>query len=242
MRHAAEAALASLARPIVVVTGHERGCRRGGARRAGGRASRIIPPIAEGLASSLKAGVAALPESAAGALILLGDMPAVTPALIDRLIAAFGDRPDALAAAPIVEGRRGNPALLARALFPAIAALGGDEGARKLLDGARAGEDDRGGCVGLGIDPRRRHAALPRRSAPAFGKIERRLVRSARNLSESSQTPIFCEVGATPDAGLPRKGGREFAAPTSPKTPTGQPSSIPRVRLTQYNRCNHSVR
>ncbi len=52
----------------------------------------------QGLASSLKTGVAALPADAAGALVLLGDMPAVTTALIDRLIAAFAAQPEALAA------------------------------------------------------------------------------------------------------------------------------------------------
>ncbi len=138
VRHAAEAALASTARPIVVVTGHD-----GQAVEAAldGLALQFAhnARYREGLASSLKAGIAALPGDAAGALILLGDMPAVTPALIDRLIAAFAERPDALAAAPSVEGRRGNPVLLSRSLFPAIAALEGDEGARKLLADAAPG-------------------------------------------------------------------------------------------------------
>ena len=97
------------------------------------------PRYRDGLASSLKTGIAALPADVAGALVLLGDMPAVTPALIERLIAAFGERPDALAAAPNLAGRRGNPVLLSRLLFPAIAALEGDEGARKLLSGAAPG-------------------------------------------------------------------------------------------------------
>ncbi len=138
VRHAAEAALASTARPIVVVTGH-----------AGDAVQAALDGLAlqfahnaryrEGLASSLKTGIAALPGDADGALVLLGDMPAVTPALIDRLIAAFAEQPDALAAAPSAEGRRGNPVLLSRSLFPAIAALDGDEGARKLLAGAAPG-------------------------------------------------------------------------------------------------------
>jgi molybdenum cofactor cytidylyltransferase len=138
VRHAAEAALASLARPIVVVTGHGRDVVEAALAGLDVRFAHN-PDYQQGLASSLKTGIAALPGNVAGALILLGDMPAVTSALIDRLIAAFGERPDALAAAPIVDGRRGNPALLARALFPSIAALSGDEGARKLLDNAEPG-------------------------------------------------------------------------------------------------------
>ena len=138
VRHAAEAALASSARPVVVVTGHDA---QAVEAALDGLALRFAhnARCREGLASSLKTGIAALPDDAAGALILLGDMPAVTPVLIDRLIAAFADRPDALAVAPSVEGRRGNPALLSRSLFPAVAALEGDEGARKLLADAAPG-------------------------------------------------------------------------------------------------------
>ncbi len=132
VRHAAEAALASRARPVVVVTGHAQDEVK--AALAG------LPVVfadnadfAIGLASSLKVGVAALPSCVAGALILLGDMPGIEPAILDRLIGAFALRPDALATTPVRAGRRGNPALLSRALFAALARLDGDEGARRLL-------------------------------------------------------------------------------------------------------------
>jgi molybdenum cofactor cytidylyltransferase len=91
------------------------------------------PAFASGLASSLQAGLAATPSDVAGAIVLLADMPAVTTALIERLIAAFAARRDVAAAIPLGEGRRGNPVLLARAMFPAAAKLAGDEGARRLL-------------------------------------------------------------------------------------------------------------
>ncbi len=132
VRHAAEAALGSRARPVVVVTGH--------AREAVEAALAGLPVVfahnadfASGLASSLRAGVAALPPSVAGALILLGDMPRIEAALVDSLVDAFAARPQALAAAPVRAGRRGNPVLLSRALFPALARLTGDEGARRLI-------------------------------------------------------------------------------------------------------------
>jgi molybdenum cofactor cytidylyltransferase len=139
VRHAAEAALASRARPIVVVTGYDR---QAVEAALDGLALRFThnADYALGLASSLKKGIAALPASAQGALVLLGDMPAVTPALIDSLIAAFAARPEALAAAPTALGARGNPVLLSRGFFPAIVKLEGDEGARKLLAGAGAGQ------------------------------------------------------------------------------------------------------
>ncbi|MBV8472210.1 MAG: nucleotidyltransferase family protein, partial [Hyphomicrobiales bacterium] len=131
----ARAALASRARPVVAVTGHAREDIE--AALAG---LDVVfahnPDYATGIASSLKTGIAALPESVAGALILLGDMPAIDAGLLDRLIEAFAARSGALAAAPVHAGRRGNPVLLSRALFPAIAGIEGDEGARRLLRAA----------------------------------------------------------------------------------------------------------
>jgi molybdenum cofactor cytidylyltransferase len=139
IRHAAEAALASPASPVLVVTGH------GAAEVAAALAGldvKIIhnPAYADGMATSLKAGIAALPEESAGAVVLLGDMPNVTPAIIARLMQAW--QQGALAVTPTLLGQRGNPVLLARALFPEVMTLSGDEGARRLLDAAEARADD----------------------------------------------------------------------------------------------------
>ena len=139
VRRVAEAALSSGARPVVAVTGHAAaevraaldGCAVTFTQNA---------DYASGLASSLRAGLAALPPDVAGALVLLGDMPGVTAPLLDRLIAAFAADPGAEAVVPVHAGRRGNPALLGRALFAAAAALTGDEGARRLLALARVVE------------------------------------------------------------------------------------------------------
>ncbi|MGZ3280093.1 MAG: nucleotidyltransferase family protein [Caulobacteraceae bacterium] len=86
-----------------------------------------------GLSASLRAGVAALPQDAAGVLVLLGDMPRVPHAVLAPLVAAV--EAGALAAAPTFEGRIGNPAALSAALFPKIMALQGDRGARVLIEG-----------------------------------------------------------------------------------------------------------
>ena len=64
----------------------------------------------------------------------------MTAPLLDRLIAGFSDDPEAEAAVPVRGGRRGNPALLGRALFAPALALAGDEGARRLLGRARVVE------------------------------------------------------------------------------------------------------
>ena len=138
VRHVAEAARAAGLSPVVVVTGHA-----GAAVAAvlAGLDVRCVdnPAYETGLASSLKAGVAALPAEVAGVMVLLGDMPAVSPDLIQRLVAAFRAAPDKAAVVPLVDGRRGNPVLLARALFPALATLEGDRGAGPLLAQAGAG-------------------------------------------------------------------------------------------------------
>ncbi len=137
VRRVVQAAWASRARPVSVVVGFERD--RVEAALAGIPATIVVnPDFAAGLASSLRAGLGALPADAAATLVLLGDMPKVDPALIDRLIGAFEASPDAWAVAPLQNGRRGNPVLLARLLFDQAMRLEGDEGARRLLAGLEA--------------------------------------------------------------------------------------------------------
>lgn len=135
VRRAVETAVQSGARPVAVVTGHARD-----AVMAALAGLEILeapnPDYASGIASSVKAGLAALPPSCDGALIFLGDMPRVTAGLARKLVAAFAADPELDAVAPLVEGRRGNPVLLSRRLFTAARSLAGDEGARKLLMGA----------------------------------------------------------------------------------------------------------
>ncbi len=139
VRIAAEAALASSARPVVVVTGHDRASVEA-ALSGLGVATAFNPEFSTGLASSLKIGLSAIPPSAAGALIVLGDMPGIEAQLIDALIDAFLASETALAAAPTRAGRRGNPVLLGRSLFEAAMGLQGDEGARRLIDSLAADE------------------------------------------------------------------------------------------------------
>jgi molybdenum cofactor cytidylyltransferase len=121
---------------VIVVTGHAQEAVRG--------ALEGLPltfahneHYASGLASSLQRGLACVPQDCAGALVLLGDMPLVSPAIIEQLIAAFESHPLTKAVAPVREGQRGNPVLLSRALFPAVAQLLGDVGARALLAAAQ---------------------------------------------------------------------------------------------------------
>jgi molybdenum cofactor cytidylyltransferase len=135
VRYPHKAALASSAGPLITVLGHD--ATRVSVALAGLDTHMVMnDDYATGLASSLKAGIAAVPESSAGALVLLGDMPNVTPAIINRMLAAFSGAPYAKAVVPTVQGRRGNPVLIGRRLFEAVLALEGDVGARALLDAA----------------------------------------------------------------------------------------------------------
>jgi molybdenum cofactor cytidylyltransferase len=131
VRSAAEAALASKASPVIVVTGHDENAVR---NALAGLDVRFVrnERHAEGLSASLQAGIRALDASVAGAVVCLGDMPGVTGTLIDRLIEAFAPERGALIVAPVKDGQRGNPVLWARRFFPEILKLEGDMGARKL--------------------------------------------------------------------------------------------------------------
>jgi molybdenum cofactor cytidylyltransferase len=132
IRVAVEQALASRADPVIVVTGHER---ERVEKALADLKVRFVhnPDFADGLSTSLKAGLAAVPLEADGAIMCLGDMPQVRAAMIDRLIAAFDPARGALIVVPTIEGKRGNPVVWSRRFFPELAALEGDVGARHVI-------------------------------------------------------------------------------------------------------------
>ncbi len=128
---AVDAALGSRAVRVVVVTGHQ------AARVRAALASREVEfahnrHAARGLSSSLRRGLDALDESVDGALICLGDMPWVSAADLDALIAAFA-RAERPICVPVRGRRRGNPVLWPARHFAALRALAGDVGGRGLL-------------------------------------------------------------------------------------------------------------
>jgi molybdenum cofactor cytidylyltransferase len=132
VRIAAEEALASHAKPVIVVTGHQR---EQVEKALAGLPVELVhnPDFADGLGTSVRAGIAAVPADADGAIVCLGDMPQVDAGLIDRLIAAFDPDQGALVVMPTFEGRRGNPVLWFRRFFPDLTAIEGDVGARHLI-------------------------------------------------------------------------------------------------------------
>ncbi|MFH1555511.1 MAG: molybdopterin-binding/glycosyltransferase family 2 protein [Pseudomonadota bacterium] len=132
VRRVVEAALVARASPVVVVTGHEQA-----------RVERILaglpvifvhnPAFAEGLSTSVRAGITAVPGGAGAALVMLGDMPLVGPQILDALMSAFDPDAGRLIVLPVADGRRGNPVLWDRRFFDALTKLEGDVGARHLI-------------------------------------------------------------------------------------------------------------
>jgi molybdenum cofactor cytidylyltransferase len=90
---------------------------------------------AGGLATSLNAGLRAVPASARSILVTLVDQPNVDERALRRLLNAWRRRPGAAAAA-VYGGRPGVPAVLPRRYWRAIRTLNGDAGARALLRGS----------------------------------------------------------------------------------------------------------
>jgi len=132
VRIVVEQTLASQASPVIVVTGHER--EKVEAALAGLSVKLVHNPrYADGLGSSLKTGIAAVPEEADAVIVCLGDMPRVDAALMNQLIAAYDPERGALAAVPVIDGHRGNPVLWSRRFFPDLMAVQGDIGARNLI-------------------------------------------------------------------------------------------------------------
>lgn len=168
LRWVVEAAAKSDASPIIVVTGNE-------ATRVEtvlrGLDVRFVhnPDYREGLSTSLRAGIHAVPAAADGAMVLLGDMPEVDATLLNRMIAAFSPPDGRSICVAMHSHKRGNPVLWARSFFPEFEALSGDEGAKRLL--ARheelVCEIEAGSAVLRDIDTPEALAALRAADAPA---------------------------------------------------------------------------
>lgn len=137
VHRAVETAILSDTAEVIVVTGHEADLVR---QALSGFDVRFVhnPDYPEGLGTSLRVGIGAVSENLAGAVILLGDMPRVTPEIVNALIDRFHAGGDRAICRPTFDGRPGNPVLWPREFFPDILDIRGDTGARQLL--ARYGD------------------------------------------------------------------------------------------------------
>ena len=136
VRRAVLAALESRAETVTVVTGHmEKEVRKA----LGGLKVAFVHngDYGDGLSTSLQAGLAALAPDCDGVLVCLGDMPGISAALLDSLIAAFSPQNGRLIIVPTYRGKRGNPVLFSTRFAGDLASVKGDVGARHLI-GANA--------------------------------------------------------------------------------------------------------
>jgi molybdenum cofactor cytidylyltransferase len=90
--------------------------------------------FAEGLSTTLKCGLNAIPADVDAALICLGDMPLVDAQTVDRLIAAFSVSDHRTICVPTFNGVRGNPVLWGRQHFGGLLDISGDQGGRLLME------------------------------------------------------------------------------------------------------------
>lgn len=129
--HIVAAVLSCAVSPVVVILG-----------RDADRVTSALPPqdvtvvvnpdYATGMASSLRAGMDALPAQSLGAILLLGDQPLVTPALIASVLAEANAHPGAIVSASF-GGQRGHPVYFPRHLFGELSMIQGDEGGRNVI-------------------------------------------------------------------------------------------------------------
>ena len=132
IRRVTDNVLSSRADPVVVVLGHEAERVR---TALGGCPVTFAenPDFSDGLSTTLRTGLAALPSDIDGVVVCLGDMPKVSAEIIDRMIAAFDPIEGRAIVVPTRRGKRGNPVLFAKRFFEEMGQVSGDTGARHLI-------------------------------------------------------------------------------------------------------------
>lgn len=128
-----EAVAASPVDEIVLVLAPETGADILAATGEGRWRTTLNADAALGLSTSLRAGLAAMPKDATGALVVLGDMPGITPDLIVRIIEKACAYPGSIVYPLTAEGKQGHPVYWPSDIFLEFADLGGDQGGKPLL-------------------------------------------------------------------------------------------------------------
>lgn len=86
-----------------------------------------------GMSSSLQAGLSVMPIETKGMLVMLADMPFITPIVIQHIIKAFLDRDTDCIIVPTYHGQQGHPILFGADYFAQLSKLQGDIGGRMIL-------------------------------------------------------------------------------------------------------------
>lgn len=132
--HVAAGLRATRAGAPIVVTGHGADAVRRAVEAVAPQARFVHnADFAEGMSTSLKAGLAALAPSVEAVAICLADMPEIDGAIVDRLFAVWEAAEAPCVVVATHDGRRGNPVILPACFFAEIAAVTGDVGARGVV-------------------------------------------------------------------------------------------------------------
>ncbi len=137
LQYAVDAAAAARLDEVIVVLGHAAAEIEAALTLPAHARCVVNERYADGQSTSLQAGLRAADKLAEAAVVLLGDQPHITPKLIDRVaaVSAEGGRPVIRPVYVSPDGTRmpGHPVVIARSLWPEVAALRGDKGVRALL-------------------------------------------------------------------------------------------------------------
>lgn len=134
IRHTVMHAIAAGVGPVIVVTGHQN---KAIEAALSGYPVQFLhnAAFADGMATSVVAGVQHSARISDCCVMLLGDMPLISAPTIKCLVAAAQEAPTAAAVVPVYRGAWAHPVILLRKIFPDILRLRGDAGARKILAG-----------------------------------------------------------------------------------------------------------
>jgi len=147
-------ALATLRRSpvdeVIVVVGHRA---EDVSRMALGARVVVNEEYGTGMASSLRAGIGAVAPGAGAAVVCLADQPFVTPRLVSRLVARHrltgADVVASCCRSPSGGALVAPPVLFNRRVFAEVAGLGGDRGAKAVIEAHPGFERVSVGCRAL---------------------------------------------------------------------------------------------
>ncbi len=146
LAHVIDATLASQARPVVIVLGHQAEQVR--MQIFSGKIQQDVILVEnrdylQGMSTSMHLGIQTLTSygymnskhacPVDSALVVLGDQPMLTSEVIDSLITIYR-RTGKRIVAPVYAGKRGSPVLFDKSCFPELLEITGDEGGRKVVE------------------------------------------------------------------------------------------------------------
>jgi len=132
VQHVVDAAAGGGVDEIVVVLGHDAEAVRDALQLPLIGRAVVNPRFTQGQSTSVAAGLAACDPASEAAVVLMADQPGISPRHVRGLIEAFTDTGAEIVRLGFRDGP--GPALLARSVWPEVAALTGDIGARALFE------------------------------------------------------------------------------------------------------------